>query len=120
MVYHISLRVIPSGDESKPNRRNRRKGKRSAALMKLSAHIKLENKNLQTTTSSITSFKSPGRSNDNKPEEESPVYGHELISAVLRHTAENKAAHAGSLRDHEVPQPLSAAMKDVDRMWTGR
>ena len=43
------------------------------------------------------------------------MYGHDLISAVLRHIAENKAALAESLRGHEVPPPLSAAMKDVDR-----
>ena len=43
------------------------------------------------------------------------VYGHDMISAVLRQIAENKAALVESLRGHEVPPPLSAAMMDVDR-----
>ena len=37
-----------------------------------------------------------------------------MISSVLRQIAENKAALVESLRGHEVPPPLSAAMKDVD------
>ena len=43
------------------------------------------------------------------------AYGHDMISAVLRRIAEHKAALEESLRGHEVPPPLSAAMKDVDR-----
>ena len=47
------------------------------------------------------------------------VYGHDMISTVLRRIAENKAALAESLRGHEVPPPLSVAMKDADRAVAG-
>ncbi|KAI0208154.1 hypothetical protein LSAT2_005075 [Lamellibrachia satsuma] len=49
--------VTSSGDEPKPKSK-RRKRKRSAALVKLSAHRRLEDKKLQTTTSTITSLES--------------------------------------------------------------